>query len=397
MAKPQKRNAQGAGTIRKKTVARNGKEYTYWEARYTAGTDPGTGKQIQKSISGKTQAEVRKKLISVIGKIDNSCYTEPEKITVKEWLEIWQAEYIGDVKPFTVKSYETQINRHIVPALGAVKLAALTTPQIQKFYNALGTGDKPLSPKSIKNVHGVLHRALQQAVEVKYIMYNPSDACKLPRVEKKEIQPFTETQIKEFLAAVENHRFASLYKATIFTGMREGEVMGLQWSCVDFANGTITISKQLQKEKKKNAKYYLAPLKNDKTRIIVPAPFVMQLLKKRREEQILQRFKMGEAWNNEFDLVFTDETGKHLAHATVYNCFKRIAASIGAPNSRFHDLRHSYAVAAIQSGDDIKTIQGNLGHATASFTLDVYGHVSEQMKKQSSERMEKFINSVKNA
>ena len=152
-----------------------------------------------------------------------------------------------------------------------------------------------------------------------------------------------------------------------------------------------------KKEKKKNAKYYLAPLKNDKTRIIVPAPFVMQLLKQRREEQILQRFKMGEAWNNEFDLVFTDETGKHLAHVTVYNCFKRIAVSIGAPNSRFHDLRHSYAVAAIQSGDDIKTVQGNLGHATASFTLDVYGHVSEHMKKQSSERMEKFINSVKNA
>lgn len=392
-----KRNAQGSGTIRKKTVIRNGKEYTFWEARYSTGTDTGSGKQIQKSISGKTQKEVRQKLTSIIGKIDNSTYTEPEKVTVKQWLETWQAEYIGDVKPFTVKSYQTQIDCHIVPALGAVKLSALTTPQIQKFYNALGKGDKPLSPKSIKNVHGVLHRALQQAVEVKYIMYNPSDACKLPRVEKKEIQPFNETQIREFLTAIENHRFGTLYKVTIFTGMREGEVMGLQWSCVDFSNGTITISKQLQKEKKKNAKYYLAPLKNDKTRIIVPAPFVMQLLKKRREEQILQRFKMGEAWNNEFDLVFTDETGKHLAHSTVYNCFKRVAASIGAPNSRFHDLRHSYAVAAIQSGDDIKTVQGNLGHATASFTLDVYGHVSEQMKKQSSERMEKFINSVKDA
>ena len=393
-----KRNAQGAGTIRKKTVIRNGKEYTYWEARYSVGTDTGSGKQIQKSISGKTQAEVRKKLTSVIGKIDNSTYSEaPDKITVKEWLEIWQAEYIGDVKPFTVKSYQTQIENHIVPALGAVKLSALNTPQIQKFYNALGKGDKPLSPKSIKNVHGVLHRALQQAVEVKYIMYNPSDACKLPRVERKEIQPFSDAQIKQFLTAVESHRFATLYKVTLFTGMREGEVMGLQWSCVDFANGTITISKQLQKEKQKNAQYYLAPLKNDKTRIIVPAPSVMRLLKARREEQILQRFKMGAEWNNEFDLVFTDETGKHLAHATVYNCFKRIAASIGAPNTRFHDLRHSYAVAAIQSGDDIKTVQGNLGHATASFTLDVYGHVSEQMKKQSSERMEKFINSVKEA
>ena len=130
---------------------------------------------------------------------------------------------------------------------------------------------------------------------------------------------------------------------------------------------------------------------------MIPAPFVMQLLKKQREEQILQRFKAGASWNNEFELVFTDELGKHLVHGTVYKNYKRLAADIGVPSSRFHDLRHSYAVAAIQSGDDIKTVQGNLGHATASFTLDVYGHVSEQMKKQSSERMEQFIKSVKNA
>lgn len=391
-----KRNAQGAGTIRKKTVTRKGKTYTYWEARYSLGKDPGTGKQIQKSVSGKTQKEVREKLQATTVQINNGTYMEPTHITVGQWLDIWQSEYIGDVKPFTVKSYQTQIECHLVPALGAIKLSALNTPQIQKFYNALGKGDKPLSPKSIKNVHGVLHRALQQAVEVKYIMFNPSDACRLPRVERKEITPFTEEQIKAFLSVIEEHRFATLYKVTLFTGMREGEILGLQWSCIDFKNGTITISKQLQKEKKKDAIYYLAPLKNDKTRIIVPAPFVMQLLKQRREEQILERFRIGEAWNNEFNLVFTDETGKHLSHVTVYNCFKRFAAQIGSPSTRFHDLRHSYAVAAIQSGDDIKTVQGNLGHATASFTLDVYGHVSEQMKKQSSQRMEKFIMSINN-
>ena len=79
---------------------------------------------------------------------------------------------------------------------------------------------------------------------------------------------------------------------------------------------------------------------------------------------------------------------------SVYNQYKRIVASIGLPQARFHDLRHSYAVAAIQSGDDIKTVQGNLGHATASFTLDVYGHVTDQMKQNSAARMEKFIEKV---
>ena len=392
-----KRAAQGAGTIRKKTVIRNGKEYTYWEARYSTGTDTGSGKQIQKSISGKTQKEVREKLAEVTVQIDKGLSVDKTKITVKEWLEIWQAEYIGDVKPFTVKSYQTQIECHILPSLGAVKLSALTTPQIQKFYNSLGKEKKPLSAKSIKNIHGVLHRALQQAVEINYIPYNPSDACKLPRVEKKEIQPLNDEQIKQLLSAVAGHKYKTIYEVTIFTGMRQGEVLGLQWSNIDFKNGTITISKQLQKEKKKQGKYYLAPLKNDKARTMIPAPFVMQLLKNRREEQILQHFKAGASWNNEFDLVFTDELGKHLVHGTVYKNYKRLAADIGVPSSRFHDLRHSYAVAAIQSGDDIKTVQGNLGHATASFTLDVYGHVSEQMKKQSSERMEQFIKSVKNA
>lgn len=98
----------------------------------------------------------------------------------------------------------------------------------------------------------------------------------------------------------------------------------------------------------------------------------------------------------ESGLVFTNELGGHLATHTVYQNFKRVAASIGRPDARFHDLRHSYAVAAIRSGDDIKTVQGNLGHATAAFTLDVYGHVTEQMKQESAARMESYIRDVLN-
>ena len=84
----------------------------------------------------------------------------------------------------------------------------------------------------------------------------------------------------------------------------------------------------------------------------------------------------------------------HLTKPTLYRAFKQAAAAIGRPDARFHDLRHSYAVAAIRSGDDIKTVQGNLGHATAAFTLDVYGHVTDQMKQASADRMEAFIKSV---
>lgn len=90
----------------------------------------------------------------------------------------------------------------------------------------------------------------------------------------------------------------------------------------------------------------------------------------------------------------TDEYGGHLIKSTVIREFKKAVTAIGSPETRFHDLRHSYAVASIRSGDDIKTVQGNLGHATAAFTLDVYGHVTDQMKQDSADRMEAFISSV---
>lgn len=182
-----KRAAKGGGTIRKKTVTRNGQQYEYWEARVTVGRDPGTGKQIQRSFTGKTQAEVRKKMQAAAVELDAGTYQEPERLTLGAWLDTWEVEYLGDVKPFTVASYHTQIAVHIKPSLGAVRLQALKAPQIQKFYNSLQNGEKPLSAKTIKNIHGVLHKALQQAVEVGYIRFNPSDACKLPRIVRKDI------------------------------------------------------------------------------------------------------------------------------------------------------------------------------------------------------------------
>ena len=102
---------------------------------------------------------------------------------------------------------------------------------------------------------------------------------------------------------------------------------------------------------------------------------------------------MGPLWEDS-GMVFTNETGGYLSYRTVYDCFKRIVAQMGTPSTRFHDLRHTFAVASLRAGDDIKTVQGNLGHHTAAFTLDVYGHVTAQMKQASADRMEEFIQSV---
>ncbi len=391
MARKSTRAAQGGGTIRQRPDGR-------WEARFTVGRDPGTGKQIQRSIYGSTQKEVRQKLAQAIAEVDNGTYQAPSKMTVGQWLDIWAAEYLNHVRPRTVEAYHCQIRNHIRPALGAVKLDALTTPAIQSFYNSMSqpSGDKPgLSAKSIKNVHGILHKALQQAVTVGYLRFNPADACTLPRVEHKELRPLDEADTARFIEAVKGHRYETLFLVTLFTGMREGEVLGLTWDCVDFRRGTVTVNKQLQKTTTGGNIYTLVPTKNGRGRVIAPAPFVMSLLQAQRRRQMEWQLRTGPVWEDS-GLVFTDEVGSHLCHHTVYQNYKRVVASIGLPDARFHDLRHSFAVASIRAGDDIKTVQGNLGHATASFTLDVYGHVTDQMKQASAARMEAYIKDIAN-
>lgn len=388
--------ASGTGTIRKKTVTRAGKEYSYWEARYTAGHDPGTGRQIQRSITGKTQKEVAQKLKAATTAIDEGTYTAPSKMTVEQWLDIWTTEYLGGVKPSTVTSYKATVRTHLKPGLGAIRLELLNAHTIQRLYNSLGSqknSGKSLSAKTIKNVHGVLHKALQQAVANGYIRFNPTDSCVLPRVIKKELQPLDEDQISTFLKAIKGHRLEDLFITTLFTGMREGEVCGLLWDCVDLTKGTMTINKQLQLIRNTHGAHQLLPTKNSKGRTITLAPSVVKVLQGVRRKQLENRLRHGECWTDS-GFVFTDELGRYLKPQAVRRAFKTVVVDIGCPTTRFHDLRHSYAVAAIKSGDDIKTVQENLGHATASFTLDIYGHVTEKMKQDSANRMEQFIKAV---
>lgn len=392
------RAAQGSGTIRKKTVKRNGRNYVFWEARLTTGYDPGTGKQIQRSFSGKTQKEVREKMQAAAVEINNGTYKEPTKMTVSEWMDVWQETYLHSAKPRTKAAYESDIRLYIKPSMGAIRLEALTTHMIQNFYNSLTKprGDKKaLSAKTIKNIHGVFHHALNQAVANGLLRANPANACTLPRIEKKELKPLDEQDIVNFLKEIQGRRYEAIYMVTLFTGMREGEVLGLTWDCVDFENGLLNVNKQLQLHQEKGIDaYQLASPKNGKGRMVAAAPSVMDRLRKHKASQAERQLKAGALWDNPNNLVFTDDTGGHLTKSSVYREFKASVKAIGRPDARFHDLRHSYAVAALRSGDDIKTVQSNLGHATAAFTLDVYGHVTDRMRLESAARMEKFIQSV---
>ena len=385
-----KKTANGGGSIRKKTVMKKGKEYIYWEARVTVGADPMTGKQRQRSITGKTQQEVAQKLRQLTAEIDNGTYREPSKMTVGEWLNTWQEQYLNDLKPLTKEMYATAVRIHLKPALGMKKLDALLPADIQSFYNSLMQGEKPLSAKTIQNIHGIFHRALQQALDLGYLRNNPANPCRLPRVEKPIIHTLDDVSTKKFLKAIQGHRFENLFLVTLFTGLREGEVLGLKWDCVDFTNGSLLVGRQLQRKRDGSSQYYLISPKSGKFRKVVLAPFVQDILHRQRAEQELWRRVAGRDWIDT-GLVFTDELGDNLTPETVYKNFKKVAIEIGCPNLHFHSLRHSYAVAALQSGDDIKTVQENLGHYTAAFTLDVYGHVTDKMRQDSADRMQRYI------
>ncbi len=372
------RNAKGGGSVRQRD---NGT----WEARCTI-----NGKR--RSFYGDRQSDALKAMRAALAASDSGVYFEPKKTTVEKWMEIWLNEYVQpSVKPLTYASYRSKVQTHITPALGNIKLSLLNPTQVQAFYNDL-LRKKKLSKKTIKDVHGILHKAIDQAVELNYIPTNATDPCKLPRVEKREILPFTETDIEAFLSAIEGHPFQPLFTVTLFTGMREGEVCGLPWDAVNFKNGTVTIKQQLSKI---NGELVIVPTKNDRIRVLTVAPFVMDILRDARAEQLQNHLASGINWQNENNLVFTNEKGHFVYPQTVYKKFKQIATQIGRPDARFHDLRHTYAVTALQEGDDSKTVQENLGHATASFTLNVYGHVSEKMKQESANRMQKYYENLK--
>ena len=297
-----RKSVAGMGSIRKKEKVINGKAYTYYEARYTVGIDPGTGKQIQKSISGKTQREVARRLKEITTSIDTGTYLPSCKLTVGEWLNTWISEYTADWKPLTVSNYSKQIKKHLIPRLGAAKLEDLDTHTIQLFYNSLTKSG--LAPKTVKNIHGVLHAALEQAISNGYIHKNPTAGCKLPKVVRPEIKPLEPEEIAQMLKEAKKDAYDNLFIVAMFTGMRQGELLGLSWDNV---------------------------------------------------KAVIERANIP-------------------------------------PDVRFHDLRHSFAVTSLYSGDDVKTVQANLGHATAQFTLDVYGHVTQKMRQESAMRMQAFYN-----
>lgn len=386
-----KKNAANSGSIRKRKDG-------LWEARFTYKDSFGQPKRG--SVYGKTQREVRKKLTEATNAADEQCYHQESTVKMEAWLREWYDTYCTDLKPATRSTYLTRMNTHLIPYIGKVPISELTNQQIQRLINMLSAGDpkrnkKPLAPKTVKNVHGILHKALEQAVICDMLSKNPADHIKLPKVKPPKLKPLMDESVGAYLQEIQKDPvYKNLLFVDLFTGMRQSEILGLQWQDINFEDGTILIQRQLQKSRFENKYFFLDSTKGFKDRCISISPSVVQVLRDQRTLQQQWEAASHGTWSNPDNLVFTNQVGGHLVHGTVYRHFKKIVRSIGMDETRFHDLRHSYAINALQYGDSPKEVCEQLGHFSTAFTMDTYAAVSHTARTAAQARMEQFIQTV---
>ena len=397
-AKNKGKVSNGMGSIRKRS---NGS----YEVRYTEGFDL-SGKQIQRSKSFKTEREANEFRIKTLNQINEGTYVSPNQMPFKEWAIFYLNHHTSSLKDLTKKSYEDRLRLHIIPAIGNVKLCKLTSFVVQDFVDALGrkTDNRDaLSPKTIKCIHGVLHKVLNKAVSLGYLPKNPADGCTLPKVTLPDIEPLSDSKTVEFLKAIKGDKYEQVYMLALFMGLRQGEILGLAWDCINWEKNIITVKRQLIRTRKceiiqvdNDKKYKLDSVKDIEPRYICVDDEIMDIFRTRLEEQNEQRKRAKDLWWEPIpNLVFENEFGTNFAHATVRKHFKKIVAEIGLPEERFHNLRHNYAAKALESGDDVKIVQANLGHATSNFTLKVYAHITEEGQIRSAKRMNDRIKNLK--
>ena len=371
-----KKRANGEGSIRKRKDGR-------WEGRYTAGHDPATGKQIFKSVLGKTQAEVKEKLKKALVEAGQIDFTKSGKYTVGTWMDEW-FENVAKIKvrPSSHQTYRGYIDNHIKPNIGNIPLEKLTTMDLQKLYRTLLTRGRVerieaenqpsgLSAKTVRNINQVISSALDLAVAQKIIPSNPTDACELPKVEHREMQTIPEEQLQAFLAEARATGVYEMYYIELATGLRRGELLGLKWQDIDWKNGIIKVRRQIARV---DGQIVEAPLKTKNSyRTVTISPQAIEVLKQ-------QKAKTHDQY------VFPSPNGGPISPDSVNNMLKRVLAA-GIPKVRFHDLRHTFATIALQNGVDIKTVSGMLGHFSAGFTLDTYAHVTTAAQKEAAQTM----------
>ena len=382
-----KKRANGEGSIRKRADGR-------WEGRYTAGYHPETGKHIIKNVLSKTQAECKAKLKKVIEESQSLDVGRADEYTVATWLRSWYDIYAKpNIRVATADRYHLMVEQYTIPRIGNIKLTKLTAHDLQKLYKELmengridrksGHGNPGLSSTTVHGIHMTLHNALDRAVKEKLILSNPTENCIIPKIEKQEMKILHPDHISSYLNAAERRNALPMFYLELVSGLRKGELVALQWSDLDEANCTISVSKQASWDTEHRLILSRPKTGNSIREVSIPQDAV-ELLKQEHTKH------PDNPW-----MFPSGRTGEMYHPDSVVTLHKRILKDAGLEHIRFHDLRHTFATLALQNGVDVKAVSSMLGHYDAGFTLRTYTHVTRQMQQKAAEKMGSFMAQIR--
>lgn len=384
---PGRKNVAGMGSIRQRSDGR-------YEGRYT-GTD---GKQH--SVYGKTEEECAKQLRSVLVQVDTGKWLKPDDMTVDAWLDIWQRDWLGYASHRTKITYDSIIRTWLKPIFNGIKLQALSPVHIKQLQTKMEQAGKSVS--SINTAYAVLGASLTCAVnEAKLLNANPMANIKHKRTitrsrdASKRMTIIDRPLMPKFVEVAYTTDYPELLLIMLQTGLRTCEVCGLKWDDIEWDVPQINIQRQLFERNVGQA--VILPPKDNSYRSIVITPETVSLLKEVRRKQIENKLAAGSEWiETDMDkgLVFRQPNGSRLRHGNVYRLVLSIAKPLGIPNLHPHALRDSYAVAALRSGIDVKTVQNNLGHKSATMTLDCYAQYTDDAGKVGAELLSDYWNNA---
>jgi integrase len=326
-----------------------------------------------------TQAEAEEALNEMLYEQRRGMLATGPNQALKQHLENW----LENVQKHAVRvnhyiNTRTIIQKHILPALGHILLRQLNEQHIQALYaQKLNEGK---SAKTIHHIHGVLHKALSQAVMWRLVSRNVCDGVTLPRLSRYEYQTLTAEQAQKLLEVAKGHRLEVLLTLALTTGMRQGELLGLHWQDIDFDQGTLQVRRSVSRVRGQGYKE-LEPKTPGSRRMLTLPQFVLDMLKQHCANQDGVRQKAGNRWQ-EHDLVFCNKYGSFLRPDRVRKQFQQLLVDAGLPYMRFHDLRHSAATIFMKMGVPPKVVQEILGHSNINITLGIYSHVLPGMQDE---------------
>ncbi len=374
---PKGRRVAGEGSISQRKDG-------IWRARLCF-TDPITDLPAVVDLYGRTRAAAVDKLWAARQRIRRGDDAKPERVTLADYLS-WWLENIAKptVRATTYRSYEGAVRNHLAPLpIAGVQIAQLRPAAIQAVLAASKT-----PTRAYALAIGVLRQALDRAVELHLIERNPAAGLKPPRIEHREMRVLSRDQVQAFLAAARADRYYALYALALFTGLRQGELLGLRWSDVDVTHGRLTVARTLSQQS-----LTAQPTKTRTSRRVVDlGPAAIEALREHKE-----RYAIGER-------VFSDSTGSpvrasNLIRRSFHPALERAGIKReGEPSPiRFHDLRHTSATLMLQAGVHPKIVSERLGHASTTITMDVYSHVQPSMQRAAAKALERLITAGQSA